>query len=106
MKKIWVLPFAASAMFVGKAMAHHLDDYDARIRKEADLPASWFACKTDDSCVLVSVPCQSGLAVTADHGAEAQEVLNEKYFFCLGSAADDTVASCVAHRCATEPKKK
>jgi hypothetical protein len=51
------------------------------------------------------VPCQSGLAVNAGHEAEAQDVLNHKYFFCLGSSLDDTMAACKARRCVTESKK-
>lgn len=98
--------FAALAAFTGAAAAHHLDDYDARIRAEAGLPADWFSCRTAGDCDLVNVPCQSGLAVSAAHSAEAQDVLNHHYFFCLGSSAGDTVAACEARRCVTEPKNK
>lgn len=105
MKKAFTLSFLVAA-FPPAAQAHHLDDFDARVRTEANLPASWFACKTSDDCALVSVPCQSGLAVSAAHAEEAQDRLNHAYFFCLGSPMDDTAASCEARRCVTEPKKK
>jgi hypothetical protein len=105
MRKSWMIPLIASFALARPAAAHHLDNYDARIRAEADLPAAWFACKTADDCTLVSVPCQSGLAVNAGHEAEAQDVLNHKYFFCLGSSLDDTMAACKARRCVTESKK-
>ncbi|HEY8161458.1 MAG: hypothetical protein ACR650_05550 [Methylocystis sp.] len=88
------------------APAHHLDNYDERIRAEANLPAAWFNCKKNDDCELVSVPCQSGLAVSASYKKEAQDVLNHTYFFCLGSSAEDTTATCKARRCVTEQKQK
>jgi hypothetical protein len=106
MKLRWLSLLAATIWITQPASAHHLDDYDSRIRKEANLPAAWFACRTSEDCALVSVPCQSGLAVNADHSAQAQEALNQKYFFCLGSSLEDTVASCHARQCATEPKEK
>ena len=106
MKKKWILSLAASVMFAQTAAAHHLDDYHERIRTEANLPTKWFTCKSLSDCVLVSVPCQSDLAVNVGHSAEAQEALNEKYFFCLGSALHDTVASCEAHQCVTKGTKK
>ncbi|KAF2992608.1 hypothetical protein OGR47_06120 [Methylocystis sp. MJC1] len=105
MKKAFALSLLV-AFLPPTAQAHHLDDYDARIRAEASLPAAWFACKTNDDCALVSVPCQSGLAVSATYAEEAQDRLNHTYFFCLGSAVDDVAASCEARRCVTEPKKK
>lgn len=105
MKKAFALSLLIAA-FAPMAQAHHLEDYDARIRAEANLPVSWFACETNDDCALVSVPCQSGLSVSASHAEEAQDRLNHVYFFCLGSAVEDTAASCEARRCLTEPKKR
>jgi integrase len=53
------------------AFAHHLDAYDRKIRKAANLPLAWFACKTDKDCDLVSVPCKSDIAVNGSHKDEA-----------------------------------
>ncbi len=105
-KKLSLSSLAFLASLANSASAHHLDDYDARIRDEANLPAAWFNCTKKDDCELVSVPCQSGLAISASHKEEAQDVLNHKYYFCLGSPVDDTVASCKSRRCITEPKQK
>ncbi len=104
MKTLRILSLIAFAACAREAAAHHLDEYDARIRAEANLPADWFNCKKAEECELVSVPCQSGLAVSASHSEEAQELLNHHYYFCLGSSLDDTEAACEARRCVTEPK--
>jgi len=61
--------------FIGDAAAHHLDNYDARIRAEAQLFAEWFSCKSKNDCALVSVPCRSGLAVNSAHVDDAKEAL-------------------------------
>jgi hypothetical protein len=105
MKLVQILSMIAFSAFAQQAAAHHLDDYDARIRGEATLPAGWFTCSKADDCDLVSVPCQSGLAVNAAHKEEAQELLNHHFYFCLGSSLDDTAAACKARHCVTEPKK-
>jgi hypothetical protein len=106
MEKMSLAIFASLLALSSPAAAHHLDDYGPRIRQEAGLPAEWFSCRAQDDCALVSVPCQSGLAVSAAHSDEAQEALNHFYSFCLGSSVDDTVASCQARHCVTEPKSK
>jgi hypothetical protein len=106
MRQLQIILLAVFVGFVQPAVAHHLDEYDARIRAEARLPAAWFDCRKTDDCDLVSVPCQSGLAVNASHKEEAQDLLNHHYYFCLGSSLDDTVAACEARHCVTEPKKK
>jgi hypothetical protein len=85
--------------------AHHLDDYDARIRSQAKLPADWFSCKTKDDCTLVSVPCESGLAVNSSHVDEAREALITAIPFCLGQSYDDTEATCEHGQCATKTIK-
>jgi hypothetical protein len=85
--------------------AHHLDDYDARIREEAKLPAEWFNCKTKDDCGLVSVPCQSDLAVNAMHADEAREALIQAIPFCLGSSISDTESACEHRECVTKSTK-
>jgi hypothetical protein len=106
MKSLHVFLLIASVACASRTHAHHLDEYDARIRAEANLPAAWFACKNADDCALVSVPCQSGLAVNAGHKGEAQDILDRHYFFCLGSSLDDTIAACEARHCVTEPRKR
>ncbi|WP_442754358.1 hypothetical protein ACNHKD_15375 [Methylocystis sp. JAN1] len=106
MKLLRILSLGAFVAFNQQAVAHHLDDYDARIRAEANLPAGWFHCRKADDCELVSVPCQSGLAVNADHKEEAQDLLNHHFYFCLGSSLEDTMAACEARHCVTEPKRK
>lgn len=88
------------------AFAHHLDGYDARIRAEAHLAPSWFACKTTKDCVLVSVPCQSDLAVNAAWRDEAREALIDAFPFCLGSSTSDTEATCEKGQCVTSPAKQ
>lgn len=85
--------------------AHHLDDYDVRMRSQAKLPADWFNCKTKVDCTLVSVPCQSGLAVNSDHEDEAREALISAIPFCLGQSYDDTEATCEHGQCATKMTK-
>lgn len=100
---LWLLAFWAA--FAPIAFAHHLDDYDARIRGEAALPAEWFACKSARDCELVSVPCQSDLAVNASHVDQAREALIQRYPFCLGTSLHDTEALCKERRCATESSK-
>jgi hypothetical protein len=93
---------APLAFFSATAHAHHLDDYDARIRAEAHLPAEWFACRVTKDCALVPVPCQSGLAINAQHVDEAREALVQAIPFCLGSSLDDTEAVCERSQCATK----
>ncbi|MEK8095421.1 hypothetical protein WOC76_23460 [Methylocystis sp. IM3] len=87
------------------AFAHHLDDYDRRLRRDADLPAAWFTCGSAKECEMVSVPCQSDLAVAARHAAQARERLVETYPFCLGSSLHDTEAACEEHECVTKATK-
>lgn len=88
------------------ASAHHLDGYDARIRAEANLAPSWFACKTTKDCALVSVPCQSDLAVNAAWRDDAREALIKAFPFCLGSSTSDTEATCEKRQCVTSPAKQ
>jgi hypothetical protein len=88
------------------AVAHHLDDFDARIRAEASLPQEWFACKSSEDCALVSVPCQSDLAVNTAYRDEAREALINAFPFCLGASTSDTEASCSKRQCVTSPSKK
>jgi hypothetical protein len=89
------------AFLCAPAHAHHLDDYDARVRAEAHLPAEWFACRVTKDCALVSVPCRSGLAINAQHVDEAREALIQAIPSCLGSSLDDTEAVCERNQCAT-----
>jgi hypothetical protein len=91
--------------FIGDAAAHHLDNYDARIRAEAQLFAEWFSCKSKNDCALVSVPCRSGLAVNSAHVDDAKEALIRTFPFCLGTSLDDTEAACERRQCVTKPKK-
>lgn len=86
------------------AFAHHLDAYDRKIRKAANLPLAWFACKTDKDCDLVSVPCKSDIAVNGAHKDEAREALIDRYPFCLGESIHDSEASCDEGQCMTNPK--
>ncbi len=88
------------------AFAHHLEDYDARIRAEAHLAPSWFTCKTSRDCALVSVPCQSDLAVNSAWRDQAREALIDAFPFCLGSSLSDTEATCKERQCVTSPAKK
>lgn len=90
---------------VTAASAHHLDDYDARIRADARLPAEWFICRVTKDCDLVPVPCRSGLAVNGQHVDEARRALVDAYPFCLGSALDDTEAVCEKGQCVTRAHK-
>lgn len=87
------------------ARAHHLDDYDAHIRKEANLPSGWFSCRTSKDCGLVPVPCRSGLAVNGQHLDEARAAVVSAYPLCLGSALDDTEAACDRGQCVTRTNK-
>jgi hypothetical protein len=96
--------FFLAALMQGAA-AHHLDDYDARMRAEARLPDDWFVCKKTEDCALVSVPCRSGLAVNAAHVDAARDALIEAFPFCLGSTLSDTEAACEKRQCVTEPAK-
>lgn len=84
------------------ASAHHLDDFDERIRAEAQLPADWFHCRAAKDCDLVSVPCQSDLAVNSDHATEARKRLVDQFPLCLGASLHDTEAACVARECRTK----
>ncbi len=88
------------------ALAHHLDDYDARIRAEARLPAEWFTCKSSEDCALASVPCQSGLAVNTSYKEQAREALIDAFPICLGTSLNDTEATCEKRQCATRPIKE
>jgi hypothetical protein len=88
------------------AEAHHLDNYDSRIRDEAGLPTTWFSCNTTSDCALVTVPCHSDLAVNAEHLNQVEEEISKKYPFCLGSTLKDTAASCEAHQCVTRGVRK
>lgn len=87
------------------AEARHLDEYDVRIRAEARLPAQWFICKSSTDCELVSVPCQSGLAVNTSRAAEAREALIKEYPLCLGQSLNDTKAVCDERQCVTKSTK-
>jgi hypothetical protein len=102
----WILLRVAPLMMLQTATAHHLDEYDSRIRAEVKLPAKWFNCKSASDCELVSVPCQSNLAVNASHAAEAREAIIKEYPFCLGASLSDTRAVCDEHQCVTKPIKK
>ncbi len=105
MKKQLALLSILAAALSQSAAAHHLDDYDARIRRDADLPAAWFKCQAAKDCELVSVPCQSDLAVAARYKTEAREALVKEYPFCLGSSLHDTEASCEKRECVTKGTK-
>lgn len=105
MKMIWML-LASPIVLAQTAAANHLDEYDARIREEAKLPAMWFSCKSSSDCDLVSVPCQSDLAVNTSYSAEAREALIREYPFCLGTSLHDTKASCEERQCVTKDEKK
>jgi hypothetical protein len=104
MKSTLSLVFLAA--LIKPAAAHHLEDYDARIRAEAHLPGEWFACKSADDCTLVSVPCRSDLAVSAAHREAARDALVDAIPFCLGSSLNDTEAACEKRQCVTLPAKK
>lgn len=97
--------FLISMALPYSAPAHHLEDYDRRIRMEAKLPAAWFKCRTAKDCELVSVPCQSDLAVGGSYKSEAREALIQSYSFCLGSSLHDTEASCEKRECVTKATK-
>jgi hypothetical protein len=84
------------------AGAHHLDEFDTRIRAEAKLPAGGFNCRREVDCAFVSVPCQSGFAVNAGHVDEAGEVFINRYPFCLGTSLSDTKATCEESQCVTK----
>lgn len=56
-------------------------------------------------CALVSVPCQSGLAVNAGHVDEAREVLINRYLSCLGTSLSDTKAARDERECVAKPTK-
>ncbi len=101
-RRIAGLLFFVSMALPCSASAHHLDEYDGRIRMEAELPAAWFKCRAAKDCELVSVPCQSDLAVGGSYKAEAREKLIERYPFCLGSSLHDTEASCEKGECVTK----
>jgi hypothetical protein len=94
-------PFLLLALAPSVAAAHHLDDFDSRIRDEAKLPAAWFACRTTQDCGLVQVPCRSRLAVNKGHFEEARDALIDAFPFCLGSGLDDTEAVCEKGQCLT-----
>jgi hypothetical protein len=101
-----VLVMLVYFMSVGAAFAHHLDEYDERIRQEAGLPPEWFSCRTIKDCDVVSVPCQSDLAINSAHVADGRERLIKTFPFCLGqSIHDDTEASCDDHQCVTKGVK-
>lgn len=102
MKKIGLALLSLLAL-PASAFAHHLDDYDARIRAEARLPEDWFTCKDKDDCTVVEVPCQWDLAVSARHADAARDALIDAFPFCLGTALHDTAATCQHSRCTTEP---
>jgi hypothetical protein len=104
MKRTLIFVFLAA--LTQTAAAHHLDDYDAQIRAEANLPGEWFTCKSTDDCALVSVPCRSDLAVNAAHRDVAREALIDAFPFCLGSSLNDTEAACERRACVTRPAKK
>src|ERR1700730_5513674 len=80
--------------------------YDARIRKEASLPAGWFTCKTANDCVLIYVPCSRSIAVNVNHKIEAQHAISktERSQRCLGNALDTSLAACEAGHCVTKQK--
>lgn len=98
-----VLILTAALAVAQPALAHHLDDYESRMRAAANLPESWFACKSKDDCTLVAVPCQSDLAVASGHRDDARVALIRAFPFCLGSDLHDTAAACRKRRCVTEP---
>lgn len=100
-----ILLVVTSLLGLQTATAHHLDEYDARIRAEAKLPSKWFACKLASDCTLVHVPCQSGLAVNASHLDEAREALIRAYPFCLGQSLSDTEPVCEKRQCLTKSTK-
>lgn len=101
----WISLGAAPLLMLQTATAHHLDEYDSRIRSEAKLATGWFNCKSESDCALVSVPCQSDLAVNASHVTEVREALIKEYPFCLGTSQNDTKAVCEEHQCVTKPLK-
>jgi hypothetical protein len=101
-KKLTTVVLGGCALVAQSSAAHHQDQYDARIRREARLPSAWFKCKLKSDCDLVSVPCQLDLAVNANHKTEARDALIKAYPFCLGTSRHDTEASCEKHECVTE----
>ncbi|MGJ0509719.1 MAG: hypothetical protein ACR652_21865 [Methylocystis sp.] len=105
MKNYFAILLGLWPILAQSAAAHHLDEYDERIRREANLPSAWFQCKSEKDCDLVSVPCQSDLAVNANHKEEARDALIKQYPFCLGTSLHDTKASCQKHECVTEGTK-
>ncbi len=97
--------FFSFVLFTSSSSAHHLLEYDERIRGEAKLPAKWLACKTTKDCDLVSVPCQSDLAINAKFKNDARDVLVHNFWFCLGTSQHDSEAVCEDHQCVTKPTK-
>jgi hypothetical protein len=93
-----IIAFTWSVVSLKPAFAYHLDEYDARIRTEANLPTEWFSCRNTKDCDLVAVPCQSDLAIHSAHVEEARECLIDAYPFCLGWM-QDTKASCEVDQC-------
>lgn len=104
-KKLATIALGGCAFLAQFSAAHHLDQYDPRIRREACLPSAWFKCKSKKDCDLVGVPCRPDLAVNANHKAEARDALIKAYPFCLGTSRHDTEASCEKHECVTEEIK-
>lgn len=99
------LLFLLLALVPSGVGAHHLDDFDRHIREEASLPAGWFACRAEQDCALVQVPCRSRLAVNGSHVDDAREALISAYPFCLGSDLEDTEAACEKGQCVTRGQK-
>ena len=106
MRKYFRILLGGCIVFVRPAAADQLKEYDERIRHEAKLPSEWFRCKKEKDCDLVSVPCQSDIAVTASHKDDAQEALIKQYPFCLGGSQHNTEAKCKKHECVTEGAKR
>ena len=104
MVRIAAILFAVSLIFCVPALAAE-ERYDIKIRKQFNLPVSWFACNTTADCAMIPLPCLASLAVGASHDIEAQKRICDLRSCtegCDSSMKDNTYAACEEGQCVTK----
>lgn len=80
------------------------ESYDSKVRKQFELPASWFACNTVDDCTMLKLPCLASIAVTKGKDSSVLKMICEARSCteeCQASMEDTSYAVCEAGQCVT-----
>jgi hypothetical protein len=103
MKKLVCLSTLIVSLFISSASAEP-SAYDVRLRKDLNLPATWFACRTSSDCGLAAVPCGTSLAAGKAHVSDAEQAICGSRsgcisMACLKSSPDVSVPACDQDQC-------